>query len=295
MNVYESYSESLLSCPIVKLNNYAKANNISSNLLCYLDFGGVTGSYTDALAYGMLALAREKGQLLAGGAVIEATGGAFGVSLAAACAAQGHQLYLVLPAEVSLERQSLIKALGAKISFVSGGAATMIQKAMSAAVELNAYFINYMANDLNCEFHRRVTGPAIIRDCKEPEAIIVGVGSGGTISGIGESVKAWHPDCKIIAVEPYESQALLGGIVGRHGITGIGAGFVPENYNKYIVDKIIAVSTQNAIEAAKQAQQLDFIPATPACGAVLCAAKSFHDKNPTVQNIVCVFPSRNII
>lgn len=295
MSVFENYSDSLLACQTVKLAGFAKANNIQCNLLAYLDFGGVTGSYTDALAYGMLALAREKAELRAGGAVIEATGGSFGVSLAAACASQGHQLYLVLPAEVSIERQRAIKAFGAKISLVGGGAAAMLQKALASAQELRAYFINYMSNDLNCEFHRRITGPSIMRSCAELDAIIIGVGSGGTVSGVGESVKAWYPDCKIVAVEPYECQALLGGIVGRHGIAGIGAGFVPENYNKHIVDKIIAVSTQNAVEAAKQAQQLDFLPATAACGAVLCAAKSFYEKNPDAKNILCVFPSRNII
>lgn len=295
MNIFESYSDSLLACQTVKLNGYAKANGVACNLLAYLDFGGVTGSYTDALAYGMLALAREKGELKSGGAVIEATGGSFGVSLAAACASQGHQLYLVLPAEVPVERQSAIKAFGAKISLVGGGAAAMLQKAASSAQELSAYFINYMSNDLNCEFHRRITGPAIMRACPEPDAVIIGVGSGGTVSGVGESIKAWHPDCKIVAVEPYESQALLGGIVGRHGIIGIGAGFVPDNYNKHIVDKIIAVSTQNAVSAAQQAQQHDFIPASAACGAVLCGAKSFYEKNPDAKNILCIFPSRNMI
>ena len=152
------------------------------------------------------------------------------------------------------------------------------------------YFLNYFDNDINAEFHRRVTGPAIVKATGgELDAIVVGVGSGGTITGVGEYVKAWYPDVRIIAVEPAESQALAGGVVGRHSIPGIGAGFVPENYNPYIVDGVVAVPSARAGVLAQEVLRTDAVPAAPSAGAVLCAMHSLVQKEPSIRRVLGVF------
>ena len=135
-----------------------------------------------------------------------------------------------------------------------------------------------------------MTGPAIVKATGgELDAIVVGVGSGGTITGVGEYVKAWYPDVRIIAVEPAESQALTGGVVGRHSIPGIGAGFVPENYNPYIVDAVMAVPSHTANVTAREVLETDAIPASPSAGAVLTAAHQLMAEHPDLKRVVCVF------
>lgn len=289
MSVYESFSFANRDVKIAKLIGFEKSMQITGNLYAYLDFGGITGTSADNLAYGMLELARQNGQLQEGQTVLEATGAAFAVSLAAACARLGHQLYLVMPTDTPTKRKEAVKQFGAKVALCSDGAVGAAKMAKQAQAQLNAYYVNYFENDLNCEYHRKITGPALMTNIGEMDAIVVGVGSGGTVSGVGEAVKAWQPNVKIVAVEPFESQALAGGIIGHHTITGIGSGFVPQNYNKYIVDKVIAVPSQTAIETAKLVQITDGVPAGAASGAVLYAAQGIMLKNPEYKKVACVF------
>ena len=165
-----------------------------------------------------------------------------------------------------------------------------LQRAEEAVRQTGGYFLNYFDNDLNAEFHRRITGPNIARATGGAlDAIVVGVGSGGTISGVGEYIKAWYPDVKIIAVEPYESQAIGGGYVGRHSIPGLGAGFVPENYNPHIVDAVMAVPSKTANVTAREVLETDAVPASPSAGAVLAAAHQLMAEHPEQQRVVCVF------
>ena len=165
--------------------------------------------------------------------------------------------------------------LGAKLVLCSSadGQRGWDDQAARLAAEQGGWFADYYADDLNPEFHRRVTGPAILKETEgKLDFVVAAVGSGGTISGVGEYIKAWTNGIRIVAVEPVESQVLSGGFAGPHGLEGIGCGFVPENYNPYIVDQVIPVSTGDGREAARQALLTDGLPLSPAAGAALAAA-----------------------
>ena len=214
------------------------------------------------------------------------------MALAVACAHSRHPLMLCMPATVPLERQQMLTKFGAQIvlSNYVYGRRGVEQRAQEAVEQTGGYFLNYFDNDLNAEFHRRVTGPNIAKATGGAlDAVVAGVGSGGTITGVGEYIKAWYPDVKVVAVEPYESQAIGGGYIGRHNIPGLGAGFVPENYNPYIVDAVMAVPSHTANVTAREVLETDAIPASPSAGAVLTAAHQLMAEHPDLKRVVCVF------
>ena len=290
MGIHESYYEVLYAREVVRLSGYAARHRLPGTLYAYLAYGGATLSAKDALAQGMLAIAQEKGFLKPGQPVVECSSGTFAVELAIACSHSGHPLVLCVPGSIGPARQKLLTELGAKLAFTTGGRTGAAARAQAVAMRTGGYFLNYFDNDINAEFHRRVTGPAIVKATGgELDAIVVGVGSGGTITGVGEYVKAWYPDVRIIAVEPAESQALAGGVVGRHSIPGIGAGFVPENYNAYIVDGVVAVPSARAGVLAQEVLRTDAVPAAPSAGAVLCAMHSLVQKEPSIRRVLGVF------
>ena len=291
MNIHKSYYETLYSRPVVALSGYCAKYDLPDSLYAYLAYGGTTGSAKDALAEGM-ALATEKGLLQPGQTVIECSSGSFAVALAVACAHSRHPLMLCMPATVPLERQQMLTKFGAQIvlSNYVYGRRGVEQRAQEAVEQTGGYFLNYFDNDLNAEFHRRVTGPNIAKATGGAlDAVVAGVGSGGTITGVGEYIKAWYPDVKVVAVEPYESQAIGGGYIGRHNIPGLGAGFVPENYNPYIVDAVMAVPSHTANVTAREVLETDAIPASPSAGAVLTAAHQLMAEHPDLKRVVCVF------
>ena len=295
MGVNNSYYETLYMRPVVALSGYTARHKMDGQLYAYLAFGGATGSAKDALAEGMLALAVEKGYLVPGQTVVEASSGSFAVALAIACAHSHHPLVLCMPATVPIERQQILARFGATIVLTNYviGRKGVEERALQAAAETGGYFLNYFDNDLNPEFHRRITGPAIVRATDgKLDAIVIGVGSGGTLTGVGEYTKAWIPDVKIIAVEPYESQSLGGGHIGKHNIPGLGAGFVPENYNPYVVDSVMAVPSAQANNAAQEIMFTDAIPASPSCGATLAAAKQLMHEQPGLKRVLCMFAGK---
>ena len=233
MPIYQNLYQTLLPCPIVELRGYLAACGLRGRLYAYLDYNGPTGTARDNLAEGMLALADERGALKPGQPVIEASSGAFALALTLAGQTAGHPVVLTMPEDAPALRQEQLLRLGAKILHVPAR---------------GGHYMNWLANDDNPTFHRRVTGPAIVKSIAREGASIVdtvtiGVGSAGTITGVGETIKAWTNDVRIVAVEPYESQALSGGLTGNHGIPEIGFGLVPENYNAYVVDNVAAVTT----------------------------------------------------
>lgn len=286
----DSIYSALYSRPLVKLGGYCRHHGLANNLFAYLNYGGATASAKDALAEGMLALAIEKGKLRPGQPVIEAASGTFAVALTIACVHSGHPVHLVVPGTVMPERQRYLADLGAKVvltNYVYGRAGT-VNRAKQLAEEVDGYFINYFSNDDNPEFHRRVTGPAIYKALNgQVDALVVGVGSGGSITGVAEYLKAWAGNVWTAAVQPFESQSLTGGFAGRHGISGIGPGFVPENYNPYIVDEVVSVTTGDAKQTAREVLATDAVPASVSCGAVLCAATEIARKRS--GNVVCLF------
>lgn len=285
-NVYNSLYER----PFVRLDGYSARYGLTGEILAYLNYGGATCSAKDALAEGMLALALERGQLKPGQPVIEASSGTFAVALTIAAIHSGHPVHLVMPGTVTPDRQQELADLGAQIiltNYVYGRAGT-IRRAQQLAEEVDGYFVNYFSNDDNPEYHRRVTGPAILKATGgELAAVVAGVGSGGTITGVGEYLKAWAGNVWTVAVQPFESQSLTGGFAGRHGINGLGPGFVPENYNPYIVDEVVSVTTGDAVQTAKEVLATDALPANASCGAVLCAARELQKRR--TGRVVCIF------
>lgn len=295
MAVYSSFYQALYSCPIVRLSGYAHHFALPCAPLAYLDFGGPTGTAKDGLAQSMLALAAQRGSLSAGMPVIDVAWGNFAAALTVAAQASGHPVYLTAPRDFSVQRQKQLETLGAKLLF-SGelqGWPGAAQLAKETAQLKSGYFIDHLSNDDNPEHHRRITGQQILKQI-EPygiDAIVAGVGSGGTISGVGETIKAWHSEVRMVAVEPYESQALGAGLVGPHNIPGIGLGFVPDNYNPYIVDWVIAVPSGQAAHTARQVLQSDGVPAAPSAGAVLYAARQLVE-NKQAKQPLCIFSGR---
>ncbi|MEG0769002.1 MAG: PLP-dependent cysteine synthase family protein [Ruthenibacterium sp.] len=297
MAVNKNYYETLYARPVVSLTGYCKRQRLDGVILAYLAYGGATNSIKDSLAEGILALATEKGLLRPEQTVVEASSGSFAVALAIACNHSNHPLVLCMPASVSIERQQMFARLGATVTLVSylSSRLGIADRARQIAADMNGYFVNYFDNDLNAEFHRRITGPAIVRAAGDNlDAIVVGVGSGGTITGVGEYAKAWIPNVRIIAVEPYESQAIGGGAIGKHHIPGLGAGFVPENYNPYIVDAVMAVPSAKAQSTALDVLLSDAIPASPSGGAALCAATQLMREQPNVKRVACVFAGKQL-
>lgn len=295
MAVLNNFYQALYTCPIVRLTGYARALGLSAAPLAYLDFGGPTGTSKDGLAESMLALAVQRGDLAAGMPVTDVACGNFAAALTIAAQASEHPVYLTAPRDFPVQRQEQLEALGAKLLF-SGelqGWPGAAQLAKETAQLENGYFVDHLSNDDNPEYHRRITGQRILEQIESCgiDAIVAGVGSGGTISGVGEAVKAWHNEVRMVAVEPYESQALSGGFVGSHSIPGIGLGFVPDNYNPYIVDRVIAVPSGQAVRTARQVLQTDGVPASPSAGAVLCAARQLLETNQSKQPL-CIFSGR---
>ena len=189
---------------------------------------------------------------------------------------------------------AVVGLLGAKLLYSSplDGRRGMEQLARQTAESCGGYYMDYFANDDNPEHHRRVTGPAILKATGgQIDAVVAGVGSGGTVTGVGEHIRAWHDHIKIVAVEPYESQAIGGGFVGKHGIPGLGAGFVPANYNPYVVDLVMAVTSGDAQRAAREVLLTDGIPACPSAGAVLFAARQLIEKGKA-RRPLCIFSGR---
>ena len=274
MAILQSYYQDVYRSPVVRLSGYSGRHELASSILAYLDFGGATGTCKDGVAETMLAFATERGTLQPGMPVVEASSGSFGAALAVSCATTGHPCILVVPSSLPLSRRQHLQNLGARIVVCgSGGRRALEQVAKDTAARYNGYFTNYFANDDNPEYHRRVTGPQILKAAGDAiDAVVIGVGSGGTITGVGETVKAWTNDVRIVAVEPYENQVLGGGLTGPHGIPDIGYGIVPENYNSYVVDNVSAVASRDAQRAAQQVLRTDAIPASVSAGAALHAA-----------------------
>ena len=243
MPIYPNFYQTLSACPIVELRGYAAACGLKGRLYAYLDFAGPTGTARDGLAEGMLALAIEKKKLISGQPIIEAASGPFAAALTLAGLTAGHPVVLVMPEDAPALRQETLLRLGAQIrhSPARSGVNGARRLAAQTAAANGWYYMDWLANDDNPEYHRRVTGPAIVQSIAREgksavDAIVIGVGSGGTVTGVGETIKAWTNDVRIAAVEPYESQALGGGLTGPHGISDLGYGFMPENFNAYVVD-----------------------------------------------------------
>ena len=300
MAIYPNIYQTLVPCPIVELRGYLAACGLKGRLYAYLDYNGPTGTSRDSVAEGMLALAAEKHKLLPGQPIIEAASGSFAMALALAGRTAGHPVVLTMPEDARPCGRNTCSGWGRRSCIPRpagpcGGPAL----AETTAAEKGWYYMNWLANDDNPEYHRRVTGPAIVQAISREgrslvDTITVGVGSAGTITGVGETIKAWTNDVRIVAVEPFENQALGGGFTGGHGIPDIGYGIVPGNYNAYVVDNVAAVTSTDANRAAQRVLATDAIPASPAAGAALHAAAQLIATG-TSRSALAIFSGRQAL
>ena len=276
MAIYKGTLGLIGNTPLVEAVNIEKKYDLKARLLVKLEYFNPAGSVKDRIAKAMIEDAEERGQLKPGSVIIEPTSGNTGIGLAAIAAAKGYRVILTMPETMSVERRNILKAYGAEIVLTDGakGMKGAIAKAdeLAATIE-NSFIPGQFNNPANPKVHRETTGPEIWNDTEGAVDIFVaGVGTGGTVTGIGEFLKSKKPEVKIVAVEPATSPVLSEGKAGPHKIQGIGAGFVPEVLNTQIYDEIIPVENEKAFETSKELTRTEGVLTGISSGAALYAA-----------------------
>lgn len=293
--IYKSAADLIGNTPLVEVGHIEKKFGLKARVLVKLEYFNATGSVKDRVAKAMIEDAEEKGILKPGATIIEPTSGNTGIGLAAIATAKGYRTIIVLPETMSVERRNIIKAYGAEIVLTPGykGMTGAIAKAEELKNEIEGSMIaGQFVNPANPEAHRRTTGPEIWNDTDgEVDAFVAGVGTGGTITGVGEYLKSKNDKIEIIAVEPATSPVLSQGKPGPHKIQGIGAGFVPEILNTKIYDSVVPVNNDDAFEYAKLISHTEGIQVGISAGAALYAAIEWAKKPENEgKTIVALLP-----
>ena len=274
--IYTSITQLIGGTPLVELTNYEAENKLEAKILAKLEYFNPAGSVKDRIAKAMLDDAEAKGVLKPGATIIEPTSGNTGIGLASVAAARGYKIILTMPETMSVERRNLLKAYGAQLVLTDGakGMKGAIEKANELAAATPGSFIpGQFVNPANPAIHRATTGPEIWADTDgKVDIFVAGVGTGGTLSGVGEYLKAQNPNVKIVAVEPAGSPVLSKGVAGPHKIQGIGAGFVPDTLNTKIYDEIIAVENEDAFTTGRAIARKEGVLIGISSGAAVYAA-----------------------
>ncbi len=275
-NIYTSADQLIGKTPLLELTHIEKSEHLDATLLAKLEYFNPAGSVKDRIAKAMIDDAESQGFLKEGSVIIEPTSGNTGIGLASVAAARGYRIIIVMPETMSVERRQIMKAYGAELVLSEGskGMKGAIEKAEELAKEIpNAFIPGQFVNPANPAAHKATTGPEIWKDTDgKVDIFVAGVGTGGTITGIGEYLKEQNPDIKVIAVEPESSPVLSKGTAGAHKIQGIGAGFVPEVLNTKIYDEVIPVSNENAFATGKLIGRSEGVLVGISSGAALWAA-----------------------
>lgn len=276
--VYESVTELIGGTPLLNVKNFTKERGAeNAKILAKLEYFNPAGSVKDRIAAAMIEDAEKSGKLKPGSVIIEPTSGNTGIGLASIAAAKGYRIILTMPETMSVERRNLLKAYGAEVVLTEGakGMKGAIAKAEELAKEnKDAYIPSQFENPANPEAHRNTTGPEIWEDTDgNVDIFVAGIGTGGTITGIGEFLKSKNPNVKVVAVEPATSPVLSKGTAGPHKIQGIGAGFVPDTLNTKIYDEIIAVENEDAFETGRAFAKAEGVLVGISSGAALHAAE----------------------
>ena len=274
--IYQKITDLIGGTPLLELANYEKKNNLEATVLGKLEYFNPAGSVKDRIAKAMVDEAEQEGKLKEGSVIIEPTSGNTGIGLASVAAARGYKIIITMPETMSIERRNLLKAYGAELVLTDGakGMKGAIAKAKELAEEIpNSFIPGQFENPANPEAHRKTTGPEIWRDTDgKVDYFVAGVGTGGTITGVGEYLKSQNPNVKIVAVEPETSAVLSGEKPGPHKIQGIGAGFVPKTLNTGVYDEIIKIQNDDAFTTAKELAKHEGILVGISSGAALQAA-----------------------
>ena len=295
MAIYNNVTELIGKTPILKLNNYSTKENIEANIFAKLEYFNPAGSVKDRIAAAMIKAAEEDGTIQPGATIIEPTSGNTGIGLASVGTAKGYKVILTMPETMSVERRNLVKAYGAEVVLTQGalGMKGAIQKAEDLKNEIEgAVILGQFENPANPLAHYDTTGPEIWNDLDgKVDAFVAGVGTGGTVSGIGKYLKEQNPNVKVFAVEPATSPVLSEGKGGAHKIQGIGAGFVPETLNTEIYDEVITVPNEAAFETGNKIAKTEGILVGISSGAALWAAQQIAARDEFKgKNIVVLLP-----
>lgn len=293
--VYTSASQLIGKTPLLELTHIEKKLGLNAKVIAKLEYFNPAGSVKDRIAKAMLDTAKAEGKLKPNSVIIEPTSGNTGIGLAAVAAAEGYRAIIVMPETMSVERRQLMKAYGAELVLSDGskGMSGAIAKAKELAAETPDSFIpGQFENPANPKAHFDTTGPEIYEDTDgKVDIFVAGVGTGGTITGVGEFLKSKNPDVKVVAVEPATSAVLSTGVAGPHKIQGIGAGFVPDTLNTKIYDEIIPVSNEDAFETGKLIGKSEGVLVGISSGAAVYAAVSLAKRPENAgKNIVVLLP-----
>ena len=293
--IYKNLAELVGRTPLLEVVNYSKNNDLKANILAKLEYFNPAGSVKDRIAKAMIEDAENKGLLKSDSVIIEPTSGNTGIGIASIGTAKGYKVIIVMPETMSVERRTLIKAYGAEIVLTEGakGMKGAIAKAEELAAETpNSFIPGQFRNPANPEIHKNTTGPEIWEDTDgNVDIFVAGIGTGGTITGVGEFLKSKNPNLKIVAVEPADSPVLSEGKAGPHKIQGIGAGFVPDVLNTKIYDEIITIENEDAFATSRELSKSEGLLVGISSGAATFAASELAKRPENAgKTIVVLLP-----
>ena len=290
MRVYRKITDLIGGTPLLELTNYEKANELNAKIYAKLEYFNPAGSVKDRIVKAMLDDAEEKGLLKPGAVIIEPTSGNTGIGLASVAASRGYKVILTMPETMSVERRNLLKAYGAELVLTEGakGMPGAIAKAKELAEQTpNSYIPSQFTNPANPAVHLKTTGPEIWADTDgKVDIFVAGVGTGGTLSGVGAYLKSQNPNVKVVAVEPASSPVLSGGKAGPHKIQGIGAGFVPDTLNTDIYDEILPVQNEDAFATGRALARSEGVLVGISSGAAVFAAAQLAKRPENAGKVI---------
>jgi cysteine synthase len=295
-HIYDSLLDTIGATPVVRLSRLAKSENVKAEILGKCEFFNPLSSVKDRIGLAMIEHLEASGQLKPGGTLVEPTSGNTGIALAFVAAAKGYRLILTMPESMSIERRKMLRLLGAELELTPAarGMSGAIQRAEQLVKEIpDAIIPQQFSNPANPEIHRKTTAEEIFKDCGgKLDYFVAGVGTGGTITGVGEVLKPRIPNLKVIAIEPEDSPVISGGQPGPHKIQGIGAGFIPENLHRDVIDEVLTVSNANAFTMARKAARIEGMPVGISSGAALTVACELG-RRPGMEGkrILAILPS----
>lgn len=294
--IYDSIDETIGKTPMVRLNRVKEHFKLYGDIIAKLEFFNPLGSVKDRIGLAMIENAEKSGKLKPNSTIVEPTSGNTGIALAFICAARGYKLVLTMPMSMSIERQKMLKFFNAKLVLTpkEDGMKGAMKKALDIKKAIpNSIILNQFENESNPRIHFETTAKEIYNDCEgNIDYLISGVGTGGTISGVGSFLKAKNKDIQVVAVEPEDSSVIAGGEAGPHFIQGIGAGFIPSILDLDIIDRVLSISNSSAFEYSRKLAKLEGIAGGISSGAVLAAAIELNEeKHMKNKNTVIIIPS----